>query len=96
MNLKRALKLEDPETMQRKTDEKRRRLSYLKGKHQEAYQPSNHRAPKPKRSTIELLRGAQKGARRISSTIQKQSKKMPSDKQMEGFIWGNNGQEKKG
>lgn len=91
MDLKRKLGLEDVETKKRRIDEKRRRLSYLKSKHQEQYRPSTARMPRPKQTLKRL--GVE--AKKVSLAIQKQSKKMPSDKEMKNFLWGNGEQKKK-
>ena len=92
MNLKRALNLEDPEVRERKASEKRRRLSYLKGKHQAIYRPKEVRPKSSRPSTIQtILGGAKKlsrGAKKLNVAMQKQAKKMPSDKTMEDFVWG--------
>ena len=98
MNLKKKLRLEDPGTKKRKADEKRRRLSYLKGKHQGQYQPSEARLPRPKPprpSTMQTLRRLGVGAKRLNTVIQKQAKKMPSNTEMENFVWRSSEQKKK-
>ena len=96
MRIKQFLK--SPEVKKQRAEEKRRRLSYLKGKHQEAYRPSEARAPRPKPprpSTKQILKGALKGVAKANNALQKQVKNMPSDKQMDSLIWGNNEQKKK-
>ncbi len=83
-----------PEAKKRKADEKRRRVSFLKGKYQESYQPSEARAPRPPRPRLTFKKVA-KAAGTILTRVSKQSKKMPSDKEMENYIWGSNEQKKK-
>jgi len=85
---------QSPEAKKRRTDEKRRRLSFLKGKHQAAYKPSEARAPRPPRPRLTLQKAA-KTAETVMTKLAKQAKNMPSDKEMEDLVWGSNEQKKK-
>lgn len=86
---------QSPKAKKCHADEKRRRVSFLKGKHQAAYKPSEARAPRPPKPRLTLKRTT-RTVRTILTRISKQARKMPADKEAEKFVWGSNEQKKKG
>lgn len=86
---------QSPEAKKHHADEKRRRISFLKGKHQAAYKPSEARAPRPPKPRLTLRRTA-RAVGTILTRVSKQARKMPSNRDMEKFVWGRGEQKKKG
>ncbi len=92
--MKLARILRSPVAIKVKAEEKRRRLSFLKGKYQGSYKPSEARAPRPPKPRM-TFKQASRTAQTVLTKISQQASRMPSNADMDSYVWGGNGKKKK-